>query len=64
MVSALTDDLKNTKTDDISRIDIKLYKLNALKTKLKNCLTPAFGDTSKNLCLKEHTKIMVVFTSL
>jgi hypothetical protein len=44
MVSALTDDLKSTKTEDISRIDTKLYKFNSLKTKLRNCLTPAFGD--------------------
>jgi hypothetical protein len=47
MVPVLTDDLKNMKTDDISQIDTKLYKLNALKPKLRNCLTPAFGNDIK-----------------
>jgi hypothetical protein len=46
-VSALTYDLRNTKTDDISQIDTKLYKLNALKIKLINCLMPDFGDAIK-----------------
>jgi hypothetical protein len=31
MISALTDDLKNAKTDDLSWINTKLYKLNTLK---------------------------------
>jgi hypothetical protein len=44
MVYALTDDLKNMKTDDISLIDTTFYKSNALKTKFRNCLPPAFGD--------------------
>jgi hypothetical protein len=42
MVSALTDDLKNTKKDGISQIDTKPLKKTE-KTKLRNCLTPAFG---------------------
>jgi hypothetical protein len=49
------------KTDDISRIDTKLDKLSALKTKLKNCLTPAFGDDIKK-SMPEGTK-MVEYTS-
>jgi hypothetical protein len=28
-------------------IDTTLYKMNALKTKLRNCLAPAFGDDIK-----------------
>jgi hypothetical protein len=44
IVSALGNYLKNTKTDDICWIDTKLYKLNALKTKLRNYLAPAFGN--------------------
>jgi hypothetical protein len=44
IISALTNDLKNAKRDDISNIDRKLYKRNVLKKKLRNCLTPAFCD--------------------
>jgi hypothetical protein len=53
MVSAPTDDLKNTKIEDISQVDTKLFKLNALKTKLINCLTPAFGYDIKELMPEE-----------
>jgi hypothetical protein len=49
MVSALNDNLKDSKTDVISQIDTKLYKLNALKTKLRNCPTPDFGDDIKEV---------------
>jgi hypothetical protein len=47
MTSGLVYDLKTTKREDtntIDTIDTKLYKLNALKTKLRNCLTQTFGD--------------------
>jgi hypothetical protein len=54
MVSALTDDIKIRKTDDISRIDTKLYKLKALINKLRNCLTPAF-DNGIELLMPEGT---------
>jgi hypothetical protein len=44
MTDVLNDDLKNTKEDDINNFDSKLSKLNALKDKLRNCLTPELGD--------------------
>jgi hypothetical protein len=44
MIAGLQDYLKNTKREDLSNMDTKLYKLNALKTKLLKCLTPSFGD--------------------
>jgi hypothetical protein len=44
MIPRLADDLKNTKREDLSNINSKLYKLNTLKTKLPNCRTPNFGD--------------------
>jgi hypothetical protein len=42
-------DLANNKMSDIMQVNSKLYKLNCLKTKLKNCLTPDLAldiDTS------------------
>jgi hypothetical protein len=44
MIAGLQDDLKDTKGGDISSMDTKLYKLKALSTKLRNCLTHSFGD--------------------
>jgi hypothetical protein len=43
MITGLVDDLKTTTREDINTIEIKLYKLNGLKNKLRNCLTPTFG---------------------
>jgi hypothetical protein len=43
-IAGLQDDLKNTQEEDLHKLDTKLYKLKALKTKLRNCLTRSFGD--------------------
>jgi hypothetical protein len=43
MIYGLIDELINSKREDINNINSKLYKLNALKTKLRSCLTPTFG---------------------
>jgi hypothetical protein len=40
---------KQMKTDDISLMDTKLYKLNAQKTKLRNCPTPALREDIEEL---------------
>jgi hypothetical protein len=44
MTSGLIDELKNAKRKDINNINSKLYKLNALKTKLRNCLIRVVVD--------------------
>jgi hypothetical protein len=44
MVAGLQDDLKNTKEEYMNNFDTKRYKLKALKTRLRNCLTRSFGD--------------------
>jgi hypothetical protein len=43
MTSVLIDDLKHTKEDEIKNFESQLFKLNALRTKRHNCLTPEFG---------------------
>jgi hypothetical protein len=54
MIAGLQDDLKKTKEEDLNNLDTKLYKLKALKTELRNCLTHSFGDHVKELM---HTDI-------
>jgi hypothetical protein len=44
MSVGIQDDLKDTTEGDLNNLDTKLYKLKALKTKLRNCLTCSFGD--------------------
>jgi hypothetical protein len=44
MIVGLQDHLKDTKEGDLKNLDTKLYKLKALKTKLRNCLTNSFSD--------------------
>jgi hypothetical protein len=44
IITRLQGDLKDTKQEDLSNMDTKYYKLNAIKTKLRNCQTASFGD--------------------
>jgi hypothetical protein len=44
MIARFQDDLKNTKEEDLNNLDTELYKLKALKIKLRNCLTHSVGD--------------------
>jgi hypothetical protein len=44
MIARLQDDLKDTKEGDMNNLDTKLYKLKALNTKLRKCLTHSFGN--------------------
>jgi hypothetical protein len=69
MIEVPIENLKNMKVDEINRIDTKLFKLNSLKIKLKNGLTPAFGDDIEDSMLlrtsikDDHIKLILIISN-